>query len=199
MPVSYTNRKGVTYTLYRGQTRTGKPRYYFGRPDQSQGEPVTELPPGFTISESVNGVVSLVKDRPSLIHPEEVAAVEAVVKQHPQARRYRVAVKHDRIEIYEPVGPDYDVLFRELRAAGLSRPGLAEQLRAQEELHAQYTPVLRFNLLDTARRQFGAERMCYRGSVDGWLELMQMRPGPVAELARALIPTLGTDQFFELW
>ena len=65
MPVSYTNRKGQTYTLYRGQTKTGKPRYYFGRADQGQGEPVTELPPGFTISESVNGVVSLVKDRPS--------------------------------------------------------------------------------------------------------------------------------------
>ena len=28
MPVRYTNRKGMTYTLYRGQTRTGKPRYY---------------------------------------------------------------------------------------------------------------------------------------------------------------------------
>jgi len=65
MPVSYTNRKGVTYTLYRGQTKTDKPRYYFGRPDQGQSEPVTELPPGFTISESVNGVVSLVKDHPT--------------------------------------------------------------------------------------------------------------------------------------
>ncbi|TMC26946.1 MAG: hypothetical protein E6J36_02395, partial [Chloroflexi bacterium] len=73
MAVSYTNRKGLTYILYRGQTKTGKPRYYFGRAGQSQGEPVTELPPGYTISESVNGVVSLVKDRPSLIQPEEVA------------------------------------------------------------------------------------------------------------------------------
>src|SRR3989442_13562402 len=78
MSISYTNRKGVTYTLYRGQTKTGKPRYYFGRAGQSQGEAVTELPPGFTISESVNGVVSLVKDRPSLIQPEEGAAIEAV-------------------------------------------------------------------------------------------------------------------------
>jgi hypothetical protein len=42
----------------------GKPRYYFCRTGQGQGEPVAELPPGFTISESVNGVVSLVKDRP---------------------------------------------------------------------------------------------------------------------------------------
>src|SRR5579859_137043 len=173
MPVNYTNRKGLTYTLYRGQTKTGKPRYYFGRPAQNQGEPVTELPPGFTISESVNGVVSLVKDRHSLIQPEEVVAVEAVVQQHPEARRYRVAVKGNRIEIYEQVDPDYNALVSELHLPGLSRPGLAEQLRALEERHAHYTQVLRFTLLDPKQRRFGVERMCYLGSIDGWLELMQ--------------------------
>src|SRR2546427_7464708 len=168
MPVSYTNRKGLTYTLYRGQTKNGKPRYYFGRAGQSQGEAVTELPPGFTINESVNGVVSLVKERPSLIQPEEVATIEAAVQQHPQARRYRVGVKHDRIEIYEQVGADYDALFSELQMAGLSIPDLAERLQAQEERYAHYTPVLRFILLDPRQREFGAERMCYRGSIDGW-------------------------------
>jgi hypothetical protein len=197
MPVSYTNRKGVTYTLYRGQTRTGKPRYYFGRSGQGQDEPVMELPPGFTISESVNGVVSLVKERPSLIQPEEVAAIEAAVQQHPEARRYRVAVKQNRIEVYEQVGPDYNALVSELHLPGLSRPGLAEQLRALEERHAHYTPVLRFTLLDPKQRRFGVERMCYLESIDGWLELGQT--GPVATLAPALIPTLGTDQFYELW
>src|SRR6266550_287147 len=143
------------------------------------------------------GLVSLVKDRPSLIQPEEVAAVEAVVQQHPDARRYRVAVKRDRIEIYEQVGPDYDAVFSDLHIAGLSSPGLAEQLRAVEEHYARYAPVLRFILLDPAQQRFGAERMCYLGSIDGWLELG--RTGPVAKLARALIPTLGTDQFYELW
>ncbi len=197
MPVSYTNRKGLTYTLYRGQTKTGKPRYYFGRAGQGQGEPVTELPPGFTISESVNGVVSLVKDRPSLIQPEEVAAIEEAVQQHPEARRYRVAVKHERIEIYEQVGPDYEALLGELHMVALSRQGLAERLQAEEERYARYEPVLRFILLDPTRRRFGAQRMCYLESIDGWLELGQT--GPVATLARALIPTLGTDQFYELW
>ena len=197
MSVSYTNRKGLTYMLYRGQTKTGKPRYYFGRPGQSQGEPVTELPPGFTISESVNGVVSLVKDRPALIQPEELAAIEAAVQHHPEARRYRIAVKHDRIEIYEQVGPDYEALLGELRTVGLLRPGLAERLQTEEERYARYTPVLRFILLDPTQRLFGAQRMCYLGSIDDWLELGQT--GPVATLARALIPALGTDQFYELW
>ena len=197
MPINYTNRKGMTYTLYRGQTKTGKPRYYFGRADQSQGELVTELPPGFTISESANVVVSLVKDRPSLIQPEEMAAVEAAVQQHPAPRRYRVAVKGNRIEVYEQVGPDYNTLVNELHIPGLSRPGLAEELRTLEERHAHYTPVLRFTLLDPKQRRFGVERMCYLGSIDGWLELGQT--GPVVKLAHDLIPTLGTEQFFELW
>src|SRR5712692_2746754 len=168
MSISYTNRKGQVYTLYRGQTKTGKARYYFGRTGQGQGEPVTELPSGFTISESINGVVSLVKDRLSLIQPEEVAAIEAAVQQHPEARRYRVAVKHDRIEIYEQVSPDYDALLSELHMADLSSPGLAERLQAEEERYARYTPVLRFTLIDPTRRRFGAQRMCYLGSIDGW-------------------------------
>jgi hypothetical protein len=197
MPISYINRKGLTYTLYRGQTKTGKPRYYFGRAGQGQGEPVTEIPPGFSISESVNGVVSMVKDRPSLIQPEEVATIEEAVQQHPEARRYRVAIKHERIEIYEQVGPDYEALLGELQMVALSRQGLAERLQAEEERYARYTPVLRFILLDPTRRRFGAQRMCYLESIDGWLELGQT--GPVATLARALIPTLGTDQFYELW
>src|SRR5260370_25488487 len=100
MPITYTNRKGVSYTLYLGQTSTGKHRYYFGRADKNQGEPVTELPSGFKISESVNGVVSLVKERPSLIQPEELAVIEEVMDEHPQATRYRVVAKKDRIEIY---------------------------------------------------------------------------------------------------
>ena len=197
MPVSYTNRKGVTYTLYRGQTRTGKPRYYLGRLDPGQGEPVTELPLGFTISESVNGVVSLVKDHPSQILPQEVEAVEAAVKGHPEAHRYRVAVKGNRIEVYEQVGPDYNALVSELHIPGLSGPGLSQELRALEERYARFTPMLRFTLLDHARRLFGVQRMSSLGGIDDWLELGQT--GPVAKLARAIIPTLGTEEFYELW
>jgi hypothetical protein len=197
MPVSYTNRKGVTFTLYRGQTKTGKPRYYFGRLDQGQSEPVTELPRGFTISESVNGVVSLVKDHPAQILPQEVEAVEAAVKRHPEAHRYRVAVKGNRIEVYEQVGPDYNALVSELHIPGLSDPGLSEELQALQERYARFTPVLRFILLDQARRLFGVQRMSSLGGIDDWLELGQT--GPVAKLARVIIPTLGSEQFYEFW
>ena len=197
MSITYTNRKGLTYTLYRGQTSTGKPRYYFGRADKDQDKPVMELPSGFKISESVNGVVSLVKERPSLIQPEEMAVIEEVINKHPQATRYRFVVKHDRVEIYENLIPDFDALLDALHIIGPSRLGLAEQLYATEERHAHYAPVLRFNLLDPQQRRFGAERMCYRSRVNGWLKLVQT--GPLTQLTRTLIPTLGTEQFFELY
>ena len=197
MSITYTNRKGLTYTLYRGQTSTGKPRYYFGRADKDQGKPVMELPSGFKISESVNGVVSLVKERPSLIQPEEMAVIEEVINKHPQATRYRFVVKHDRVEIYENLIPDFDALLDALHLIGPSRPGLVEQMQATEERYAHYAPVLRFILLDSELRRFGAERMCYRSSVDGWLKLVQT--GPLTKLASTLIPTLGTEQFFELY
>ena len=113
MTVTYTNWRGVTYYLCRGVTKTGKPRYYFAR--EPKGEPVAQIPEGWKISESVNGVVSLAKDRPAQIRPEEAAAVELAVRRHAKSHNYRVAVKRNRIEIYERVGPDLDEFITELR------------------------------------------------------------------------------------
>ena len=123
---------------------------------------VAELPPGFTISESVNGVVPLVKGHPSLILPEEVAAVEATIKQHLAARRYRVAVKRNQIEIYEQISPNFENLVKELGMAGRLDPDLASRLRFEEERYAHHTPVLRFTLLDPTQRLFGVNRHTWR-------------------------------------
>ncbi len=195
MPITYTNRKGITYYLCQGVTKTGKPRYYFAR--EPKGEPVEQVPEGFKISESVNGIVSLVRDRPALIQPEEVAAVEAAVGQHPKSHKYRINVKHNRIEVYEQVGLDAEELATALAQEGLGVPGLADRLRPTMERRAQFTPVLRFILADAERRTFRVERWCYLGSIDDWIDVGPT--GAVDRLARQLIPKLGTDQFFELF
>jgi hypothetical protein len=195
MPVTYTNRKGKTYYLCQGTTKTGKPRYYFAR--EPKGEPVEEVPEGWEISESVNGIVSLAKKRPAQILPEEIAAVEAAVKRHPKSRNYRVNVKHDRIEIYESTGPDADMLIPMLRKAGMPISGREGELHDFLGQSAQFTPVMRFILFDTETRSFGAQRWCYRGSIDDWIDLSTS--GTLEQMARRLIPTLGTDRFFELF
>ena len=197
MAITHTNRKGQSYTLYKGQTKTGKPRYYFARADTHQDELVVELPAGFSISESINGVVSLAKDRPALILPEEEAVVENAIKRLPDARTYRAVVKHNQIEIYERAGADYETLIHTIMPSGWVDPVRAKQVQSEMEQRAQYMPIMRFTLLDSSQRLFGAERMCYRSSVNGWLKLF--KTGSVATLAHVLIPTLGTEEFFELW
>ena len=194
MPITYTNRKGVTYHLCQGVTKTGKPRYYFAR--QPKGEPVQEIPQGWRVSESVNGVVSLVRDRPSQILPGELAAVESALERHPKTRNYRTVVKRDCIEVYERVGLDADDLVAVL-SKELDVPNLADRLHDWQDQRARFAPVLRFILADAAHRTFDVQRMCYRGSVEGWIDVGES--GPVDQLARGLIPTLGTERFFELY
>ncbi|MBI3978360.1 MAG: hypothetical protein HY331_09260 [Chloroflexi bacterium] len=194
-PVTYTNRKGTTLYLCRAVGKTGKPRYYFAR--EPRGEVVEQIPAGFKIDESDTGLAFLVKDRPALILPAEVAAVEAELKRHPQPGHYRVKVKPDRIEIHERMGPDAEELLSIFgRALGVPSD-TAQQVQARLDRTARFEPVLRFILLDAERRTFSVERWCYLGSIDDWLDIGRM--GPLDELTGQTIPTLGTDQFFELW
>src|SRR5438105_4943701 len=170
MPVTYTNRKGVTYYLRRGVTASGKPRYSFAR--EPGDDPVEVLPEGRTIVESVNGTVSLVKDRPSPILPAEVTTVEAELRRHPKRDNYRVGAKGKIITIYERVGPSADGMAGILREEGLAvLPGAAARLRTMMDRTAQFSPVLRFILANPQQRTFRAERWCYLGSIDDWISI----------------------------
>ena len=191
MPVTYINRKGTTYYLCKGITKTGKPRYFFAR--EPKGEAIDAIPEGYQIEESVNGIVSLVKDRPKLIAPEETAVVEAALKRHPKGGNYRLGVKHNQIVVYERLGPDVKNLNAIL---GIFGP-LDQRAREYLDHSAQYTPVMRFILDDPEKRDYHAERWCYRGSIDDWIYAGQS--GKIETLARKLIPTLGTDDFYELY
>jgi hypothetical protein len=196
MPITYTNRKGHTYYLCQGLTKTGKLRYYFAR--QPKEVSPDQIPEGYRISESVNGVVSLVKDRPQLILPQEVADVEAVLARHPKSHDYRVAVQKNRIIIYERLGPDIDTLsaiFGEFSPL----PSAIVRNRLQEQLDkmARFSPILRFILVDQEERKYKTERWCYLGDVEDWIDIGES--GRLEKLARRLIPKLGTDDFFELF
>ena len=194
MPVTYTNRKDRTYYLCRRSTKTGKFRYFFARTPKD--EPVQEIPEGWEIRESVNGVVSLARKQPALIRPEEMAAVEAAVQRHPKSRRYRVGLKGDKVVVYELAGPDIGDLVQALVRQGLGSRDMVDKMRADQEQHGQFTPVLRFTLTDEETRHFVAHRWCYRGSVDDWIYVDDGKS--LDKLARRLIPTLGSDRFFDL-
>lgn len=196
MPVTYTNRKGQTYYLCQGKTKTGKLHYYFAR-EPKEGSP-DQIPEGYQISESVNGVVSLVKDRPQLIMPQEVAIVEAVLACHPKSRDYRVAVQKNQIVIHERLGPDIDTLSAMFGKISALRPDMVK-MRLQEQLDkmARFSPILRFILVDQEERKFKAERWSYLGDSEDWIDIGES--GKLEILARRLIPKLRTDDFLELF
>ena len=191
MPVTHTNRKGVTFTLYRLETPGRKTRYFFGK-EGASGDPIDEVPPGFHITESPNGVVSLAKDRPNLIRPEELAAVERAVQAHPRAGRFRVAGKHDRIEVYAQQGPDWDSVYQKIVALGIAPPGKEEGLREAEGRHARFAPVLRFVLVDPATRWFAADEYFSGPGYAEWDTTGQS--GDAEALAEAIIPFLASGE-----
>ena len=194
MAVKYTNGKGFTYFLNKGVTKTDKPRYYFAC--EQKGEPVDKIPAGYEIEESVNAIVSLVKLCPHLIRPEETESVKAALARHPKARNYRMAVKDKMIVIYELMGLDMDKMM-ELFEGFPVLPNARERLEEEKERHDQFAPVMRFILDDQERREYHAERWCYSGSIDDWI--YASHSGRIDNLAKKLIPTLGTEEFFELY
>ncbi len=199
MPVTYTNRKGRKYYLCQGFTKKGKPRYYFSR--EQKDNPIDEIPTGYEITESVNGIVSLSKACPKLLRDSEVNTVRTAIEKHPEGRKYRVDIKSKEITIYEQVGPDMRELAVML-SEGLGFPGVIpedfnERLEREHNIYTQYTPVMRFKLSDEKKRLFRAERMCYLGSIDDWIDIEYGKT--IKELSDDIIPALGTDEFYELW
>ena len=193
MPVVHRNRKGRTYYLCESTTKTGKPRYYFSR--ERCKRMLTEIPEGYQIRESVNGVVSLTKMRRREIFDSEIGAVMAAVRMHPKASRYRVDTKSSDITIYERIGPDRLELAAELGIETLSKEAL-RRIEESERRSGQFSPMMRFILTDNERRLFSAQRMCFMSGMDDWIYLQYDKP--IGKLARQLVPVLGTDQFFEL-
>jgi len=199
MPITYTNRKGTTYTLCMGKTKTGKPRYFFSR--EPKDEVLDQLPAGYKITESINGIVSCTSDRPGKILADELVVVEQILSHHPSAAQYRLNVRPDRIEVHEATIQDIADVFGSLTGRGDGfpdfSPAVVQRFRERQIRKAQYSPVMQFILVDDVQRLFGAQRWCYRSSVDGWLRVDHA--DKLAALAARLIPRLGTETFFDLF
>jgi hypothetical protein len=190
MPFTYTNRKGFTYYMCQSTTKTGKTRYYFAR--EPKDTPVEKIPVGYQVEESINGVVSVVKAGPKLVSLEELALVETALKKLPKSHKYRASIKNKQIIIYESRGADFGEMMASI---GWSMP--ASIGREFEERHAQFSPIMRFILEEPEGRIFSPQRWCFRGSIDDWINIQS--PAKIEVLAKNLLPTLGTDDFFELY
>lgn len=189
-PVSYTNRRGQTYYLCAAATKTCKKRYVMSK--TSEGA-LTELPPGYTITENVNGLVSIARARPRIITDAEEALVQAELSRC-GLDDYRCDAKGKYITVYEPLHrpQDYSEMLKEMGVAVT----VAEDFISSKIKKGPFEPVMRFDLVDPDKRIFEVRRMTYCGT-GGWMSLHHL--GPLRDLTRDYLPLLGKESFYELW
>ena len=190
MSIQYTTRTGKTYYLHVGQGKAGKPNYFFSTdPD---GSLVNAVPEGFEIYENVGGQVFLRRKQPKLITDEELAVVKEALKRHADEWRYQVEVKKTALTIHETSA-------NTARLESFALPWISKATIKQSVIQsANYMAVMRFVLTDPEKRLFLAERFCFRGSVEDWIDI----GGSAQKLAvvlRKFIKHLGKESIFELY
>lgn len=188
--LAHTNRKGVRYYLHEGRTKTGKVRYFFAR---SVGDgALAELPAGWEIAESINGVVSVRRhrERAAKISADDLARVQAELRRHAHLRHHVAVVDRDAIVVHQP-----DVDLAELRETAEKfalLPGRVEAFVEDWVRRAHYSPVLQF-IRDGST--YVVHRMTYRGD-GGWS--YPLASGPLDRLVREFVSKVGTGEFFQL-
>lgn len=103
-PFAYTNRRGRTYYLHAGTTKTGKPRYFVAKTIGTGA--LTALPAGFEIVESINGVVSVRRVDPGVptIPAPHLDLVRSELARHPHLGLHRADLVKGEIVVFEPIG-----------------------------------------------------------------------------------------------
>jgi hypothetical protein len=188
--IAHTNRKGVTYYLHEGRTKTGKVRYFFARSIRDGA--LAELPDGHEIAESINGIVSVRRRREgdARIPADDLVLVQAELRRHAHLRHHVALIERDTIVIHQP---DVDLAgLRETAEALTLLPGRVKAFMQDRIRHAHFSPVLRF-VRDGAT--YVVHRMTYRGH-GGWS--YPVAAGPLDQLVRELVSKVGTDEFFDL-
>ncbi len=190
MTVEYINRKGQKYYLHQGTTKTGKPKYFFSM--KSEGTLVKIIPDGFEVYENPNAQVFLQRVQPKIITDEEIATVEKGMKELSGLQYFLIDVKKDTIYIYTA---DQDE--KKLREV-FSPFAFATNENIQSAMNncRSYSSMLRFVLLDEDRRIFAAERFCFLGSIDDWIDIGL--PNTLPNLVEKYVKHLAHDSFYEL-
>jgi hypothetical protein len=191
VPITYTNTKGKTYYLHQGTTKTGKPKYHFSM--QSEGTLTASIPAGFEIYETPNAQVFLRRIPPKIITDEERQVVEDGMRKYAEVQDYKIDVKGNAIEIH--MAHQDSETFREMFTG--YRPDLDQtQIAARVTQAVHYFPMMQFLLEDDTRRTFTAQRYCFIGSVDDWIDIGY---GPLTKLVKRYVKHLGQESYFDLF
>ena len=198
MAYKHRNRRGDVYLLQAGKTRTGKPRYYFGK--KLTGEPVQEVPAGYEVFESPErGQVYLRKRRATCIAPIEREIVAEGIRCESNLEQFIVDVEDDCLVVYLPTRKVNEVNELVCVLAGPDALQVPRYREARDQLirESPHEKVMRFELLDADRRLFHVERWCDRSWHNGWMHLAG--PAPLSDLVEQYAEHLGEESFYELF
>jgi hypothetical protein len=193
MAFEYVNRKGDTYFLHAGTTRTGNPRYWLSR--KSGDSVIDAVPPGYEVYEKPeNDQVLLRKAKPSRITAAERELLVNAVRRDAGLEHCRVDIEGDNLVIYTPTleEKEADRLLDLFQVTAFRKADSKDWLLKRSDL----CKMMRFTLADPEARLFELERWCFRGAIDNWFFLDG--PKPLADLARRYVKHLGKESFFEL-
>ena len=197
MAVEYVNRKGDRYYLQRGKTKTGKPRYFFGRKIKQTA--VEEVPKGYEVFESPGaGQVFLRKIMATEIRTFEREMVEEGIRRYAGLEYFLVEIRDNTLVVHLPdTGvKDVDKVIEMFGGVGGIGTRRAEAAKAAMIGHSTYSKMMRFGLVDADERLFTVERWCFRGSIDDWVFLGG--PSPLSKLVGKYLGHLEKESFFDL-
>ena len=193
MAIEYVNRCRKKHYLHQGQTKTGKPKYYFSQ--KSEGNLVDTIPDGYEIYEHPNAQVFLRKIPRQLITSEEIALVKNGIEKYTkmtEKREFLLDIKEKYLVVYL-CEQNLEMLTDSWTELGMSsREKVAEVILR----NTTYSQMMRFTLEDQESREFLLERWCFRGSVDDWIEL---DCDDLLTLVKKYVKHLNQESFFNLF
>ena len=189
MPITHQARTGKTYHFHAEKNKKGRLHYFFSM--SPKGNLAEQIPEDREAYETLNGQVLLRRIRPKDIFDREVAAVEAALAKRFKSWQYKAEAKKNILTIHEASGGSSDLAA--VWGVRLSQSEIDEM--SQRFCH--YMPIMRFLLVDKAKRRFAPERYCFRGSVDDWISIGS--PDTIEKLAQTYFKHLGHDSFYELY
>ena len=192
MPITHTNAKGKTYYLHQGTTKTGKPKYYFST--KSEGPLADAIPEGFEIYENPNAQVILRRIPPKIITDEERQVVEDGMRKYAEVQDYKIDVKGNALVVY--IADQDRETLADVCKDMYPTPAAYTQLMTLLRQGIHYSPMLQFLLEDEKRRTFTAQRYCFRGAIDDWIDIGH---GTLTTLVKRYVKHLGKESYFDLY
>lgn len=188
--IQHVNRRGDTYYLHEGRTKTGKPKFFFSR--QQEGTLAAAVPAGYEVYENPNAQVFLRKAVPRVVTDEEVSTVERAVRELAKLTYFVIDVKGPNIVVHLA---NENIAFLEGSVVGRFGRDPAE-MHQQMQKFLSYSPMMRFTLVDDKARRFAVDRWCFLGSIDDWFPLAA--GGDLRTQVARYCPHLGRESFYEL-